>query len=259
MPGEEWYNNLLQITVKRGGKMLIKAVCEYNDEGCLVYAENFPGAFVRGRNYENATAKFPKEIESYLDWANGEAKIDSPIEIELVQSYKNDELRICDADSDVIFDSEREPLSREEYNKLKILALRSAMDLERMYDSIPNKKMNIVSPRDTFYGKIPSTAEEMYNHCMNITEYYFGEIGVDAENGPDILFCRSAGFAALEKHEGFLENRVFGGSYGEEWSLRKVLRRFIWHDRIHARAMYRRAYEAFWDAEIDNVFCFRRK
>lgn len=239
--------------------MIIKAVCEYNDEGCIVYADNFPGAFVRGRNYRNAIEKFPKEIESYLDWAEGEAKIDSPVEIELVQEKKNPELKICDADSDVIFDSEKEPLTKEEYNKLKILALRSAMDLERMYDSIPDKKMNIVPPRETFYGKIPSTAEEMYNHCMNITEYYFGEIGVSAENGPDILSCRQKGFEELEKQENFLQNKVFDGSYGEEWSLRKVLRRFIWHDRIHARAMYRRAYEAFWDSEIDNVFCFKRK
>ena len=128
-----------------------------------------------------------------------------------------------------------------------------------MYDSIPDKKMRIVPERNTFYGKIPSTAEEMYNHCMNITEYYFGEIGIDAENGPDILSCRAAGFEKLERQENFLENKVFDGSYGEEWSLRKVLRRFIWHDRIHARAMYRRAYEAFWDADIDNVFCFKRR
>ena len=239
--------------------MLIKAVCEYNEEGCLVYAENFPGAFVRGRNYQNAIAKFPKEIETWLDWANGESKSGEVFEIELVQEKKNDELRICDADSDVIFDSEKEPLTREEYNRLKILALRSAMDFERMYDSIPDKKMNIVPPRETFYGKIPSTAEEMYNHCMNITEYYFGEIGVFAENGPDILSCRQKGFAELEKQENFLENKVFDGSYGEEWSLKKVLRRFIWHDRIHARAMYRRAFEAFWDSEIDNVFCFKVK
>lgn len=239
--------------------MLIKAVCEYNDEGCLVYAENFPGAFVRGRNYQNAIAKFPKEIETWLDWANGESKSGEVFEIELVQEKKNDELRICDADSDVIFDSEKEPLTREEYNRLKILALRSAMDFERMYDSIPDKKMNIVPQRETFYGKIPSTAEEMYNHCMNITEYYFGEIGVFAENGPDILSCRQKGFAELEKQENFLENKVFDGSYGEEWSLKKVLRRFIWHDRIHARAMYRRAFEAFWDSEIDNVFCFKVK
>ena len=79
------------------------------------------------------------------------------------------------------------------------------------------------------------------------------------KNGPDILSCRQKGFEELEKQEDFLQNKVFDGSYGEEWSLRKVLRRFIWHDRIHARAMYRRAYEAFWDAEIDNVFHFKRK
>lgn len=239
--------------------MVVRAVCEYNDEGCIVYAENFPGAFVRGRNYENAVAKFKNEIESWLDRVNGEARIEEPFEVELVQEKKNPDLKICDADSDVIFDSEREPLSKEEYNKLKILALRSAMDLERMYDSIPDKNMNIVPPRETFYGKIPSTAKEMYDHCMNITEYYFGEIDVEAENGPDILSCRAAGFEKLEKQEGFLENKVFDGSYGEEWSLRKVLRRFIWHDRIHARAMYRRAFEAFWDADIDNVFHFKRK
>lgn len=238
--------------------MVINAVCEYNDDGCIVYAENFPGAFVRGRNYENAIAKFPSEIESWLDWAIGDSKIDSKIEIKLIQEKKS-ELKVCDADSDVIFDSEREPLTKEEYNKLKILALRSAMDFERLYDSVPEKNMNITQPRETFYGKIPSTAKEMYDHCMNITEYYFGEIGIDVENGPDILSCRSKGFATLEKQEGFLENKVFMGSYGEEWSLKKVLRRFIWHDRIHARAMYRRAYEAFWDADIDNVFCFKRR
>ncbi len=238
--------------------MLLKAICEYNDEGALVYAENFPGAFARGRNYQNAIAKFPKEIESWLLWEKGEAEME-PLEIELIQEKKNDGLRICDADSDIIFDSEREPLTREEYQKLKILALRSAMDFDRLYDSVPDKKMVISPERKTFYGEIPSTAEEMYNHTMNVNSYYFREIGIEAENGPDILSCRSKGFEILEKQEGFLENKVFDGSYGEEWSLRKVLRRFIWHDRIHAKAMYRRAFEAFWDDEIDNVFCFKIK
>lgn len=237
--------------------MKIKAVCEYNDGGCLVYAENFPGAFVRGRNYKNAIASFPKEIESYLLWREGDFD-EEPVEIELVEEKLNEELNICDADSDIIFSSEKEPLTREEYNRLKVLALRSAMDFDRLYDSIPDKKMRLRPERETFYGKIPSTAEEMYLHTMNVNSYYFGEIGIDAENGPDILSCRSAGFAALEKTESFLENPVYEGSYGEEWSLRKMLRRFIWHDRIHAKALYRRAFDAFWDSDIDNVFCFRR-
>ena len=31
------------------------------------------------------------------------------------------------------------------------------------------------------------------------------------------------------------------GSYDEDWTLRKGLRRFVWHDRIHGRAMWRMA------------------
>lgn len=238
--------------------MLLKTVCEYNEDGYLVYAENFPGAFVRGRTLKGAMEKFPREMESYLLWTNGTETPDLRLEMESVLE-KESELNIKDADSDVIFPGEREPLTKEEYTKLKILALRSAMDFERLYDSVPNKKAPLVPERETFYGKIPSTAEEMYLHTMNVNSYYFGEIGVDAENGPDILSCRAKGFEELEKRDGYLENPVLVGSYDEEWSLRKVLRRFIWHDRIHAKAMYRRAYEAFWDDEIDNVFCFKLK
>jgi light-regulated signal transduction histidine kinase (bacteriophytochrome) len=160
-----------------GGKMIVKAVCEYNEKGCLVYAENFPGAFVRGRNYENAIAKFPKEIESWLDWANGEAKIESPIEIELVQK-KERELNVSDADSDIIFDSEREPLTKEEYQKLKILALRSAMDFERMYDSIPDKKMRIALERDNFYGKEIIIADDGVPIEENVVEHIFEPFAV---------------------------------------------------------------------------------
>lgn len=54
----------------------------------------------------------------------------------------------------------------------------------------------------------------------------------------------------------FLQNTVRKGSYGEDWSLRKVLRRFIWHDRIHARAMYRMAIKVFGAESIVNPFYF---
>lgn len=43
---------------------------------------------------------------------------------------------------------------------------------------------------------------------------------------------------------------------GEEWSLHKVPRRFIRHDRIHARAIYRMAKRLFPHASIDGGFCF---
>ena len=78
----------------------------------------------------------------------------------------------------------------------------------------------------------------------------------DADNEGSILKCRKRGFELLESTPGFLNNLLQEGSYGEMWSVRKVLRRFIWHDRIHAKAMWRMARKTFEKAEIENIFHF---
>ena len=96
----------------------------------------------------------------------------------------------------------------------------------------------------------------MYEHTKNVNTYYFGEIGVQTDNEGTIAACRERGFALLESQPGYLENTVYLGSYEEEWSLRKVLRRFIWHDRIHAKAMYRMAVKTFGGTAVPNVFSF---
>ena len=95
----------------------------------------------------------------------------------------------------------------------------------------------------------------MYLHTKNVNSYYFGEIGVRADNQGSILDCRRRGFEQLEQHPDFLCNRVFEGSYGESWTLRKLLRRFIWHDRIHGKALYRMAARVFGETSVANPFC----
>ena len=169
---------------------------------------------------------------------------------------KVSELAICDADSDVLFESEKAPLTAEEYKKLKALALKSAQDFLALYDSVPDKNATTAPERKTFYGRVPRTANEMYEHTKNVNTYYFAEIAVDADNDGNIYECRKRGFEALEAKGDFLENVVVAGSYGEDWSLRKVLRRFIWHDRIHAKAMYRMATKVFGAESIENPFSF---
>ena len=49
---------------------------------------------------------------------------------------------------------------------------------------------------------------------------------------------------------------MVAGSYDEEWCLRKVLRRFLWHDLIHAKAMYRMAVKTFGAGAVPDVFRF---
>ena len=60
---------------------------------------------------------------------------------------------------------------------------------------------------------------------------------------------------ALMSNGGILWNH---GSFDEEWSLRKVLRRFIWHDRIHGKAMYRMAVKTFGQDSVPDVFRFEK-
>lgn len=233
--------------------MKIRCIWEHNGNDTLLYSDNYIGAFTRGATKELALAKMQKEIESYLLWKN--AVMPEALEIEIVQQKESD-LQICDADSDVIFENEKFPLSAEEYAQLKELALKSAYDFHTLYTQIPDKNKSALQERKTFYGMIPRTAKEMYEHTKGVNAYYFEEIEIPADNDGTIYECREKGFELLEAQPDFLSNKVFLGSYDEEWSVRKVLRRFIWHDRIHAKAMYRMAQKTFGAKVVEDVFKF---
>ena len=233
--------------------MTINCVWEHNGNDTLLYATNFVGAYTRGESLEIAKAKMPQEIVSYCNWLGMDAAGKTEI---VIVGEKRSELTIRDADSDVLFESEKEPLTAEEYKKLKALALKSAQDFLALYDSVPDKNATAAPERKTFYGKVPRSADEMYEHTKNVNTYYFAEIAVDADHDGNIYECRKRGFESLESNPDFLQNTVRKGSYGEDWSLRKVLRRFIWHDRIHARAMYRMATKVFGAESIENPFYF---
>lgn len=233
--------------------MTINCVWEHNGRDTLLYAVDFVGAYTRGETLEAAVRKMQAEICSYLKWCGKKAV--TSMDIAIIEE-KVSELAICDADSDVLFESEQAPLTTEEYEALKALALKSAKDFLALYESIPDKDAAAAPERKSFYGPVPRTANEMYEHTKNVNTYYFAEIAVDADHDGNIYECRKRGFEALESSPDFLQNTVRKGSYGEDWSLRKVLRRFIWHDRIHAKAMYRMATKVFGAESIVNPFYF---
>jgi hypothetical protein len=233
--------------------MKIRCIWEHNREDSILYAENYIGAFARGPSLEEAILKMPLEIKRFQLW-KGETPVDDPV-IEIVQEKETD-LQIKDADSDVLFDSEAAPLRAEEYRYLKTAAMKSAEDFQTLYGVFPDKNSSANPKRRTFYGDVPRTAEEMYQHTKNVNAYYFSEIGVDADNEGTIVSCRARGFDILETIPDFLSLETVTGSYDELWSVRKVLRRFIWHDRIHAKAMYRMGVLTFGADVIPDLFRF---
>lgn len=234
-------------------ELTVKCVWEHNGNDTLLYAVEQIGAFTRADRLNAAIAKMPDEIRSYSKWCGN--NVPERIGVDVV-GEKCSDLRINDADSDVLFERETIPLRLEEYRLLKSLAMKSAKDFLSLYGSIPDKTATDIPDRNTFYGLLPRSADEMYAHTKNVTEYYFAEIGVNTDNSGDIVACRERGFSRLETKSDFLQNEVIIGSFGEGWSLRKLIRRFIWHDRIHAKAMFRMACRVFGSESIVNPFCF---
>ncbi len=231
----------------------MRCVWEHNVDDTLLYSLDCIGAFTRGQTLAIAMEKMEQELASYRKWSGRAA---SSGEAVIVVQQKESKLNIRDADSDVIFDAECDDLSMKEYRELKELALKSAADFDRLYRSVPDPDVSCLSKRLTFYGQVPTTAREMYEHTKSVNEYYFAEIGIDADNEGTISECRQRGFDVLEQRQNFLHLPVIEGSYSELWSLRKVLRRFIWHDRIHAKAMYRMAVRTFGEGAVPDVFFF---
>ena len=145
--------------------MRIQCVWEHNGNDSLLYACNVPGAYARGESLEAALAKMPGEIAAFLRWKGGKAP--EALEIAVIQE-KSSALEIRDADSDVLFESEKGPLTRAQYDALKALALQSAADFLALYEAIPDKHSTVLPERKTFYGDVPRTAEEMSLHTTHV-------------------------------------------------------------------------------------------
>jgi len=73
---------------------------------------------------------------------------------------------------------------------------------------------------------------------VDVQLYYLKNIEASAAIGPDIVEGRLCTIEAIRAKYSAEGNRLYE-SPEEKWTVRKVMRRLIWHDRIHARAIER--------------------
>ena len=179
-------------------------------------------------------------------------------EFRTVLEYKSP-AAVEDGETRVLFPSERLPMSMATYTQLKSLCLRSAKDIETQFFSIPQKDRALVKSRRCFYGRLPQTSREMQKHITAVQAAYASRLGIALDPDGDLFTERMKLFTQLEAAPQFLENKIIEDETGEAWTRKKLLRRLLWHDRIHARAMYRKAI-TFWQKErIENPFRFAGK
>lgn len=210
----------------------MKVVYETNGKGYLGWIEDLPGAYVRGKTIEEARNKYKKEIEEYEQWLDIEVNDVSRIDEVIVHS----DLMIEDADSNIILEVEMKEYENinDFYHECE-LAFLSAKRVDSIYNKCKNK--NIVDNskvRNTFYGNVYSTIFDQYKHICNVQQYYLGQVGLEADIDLDIIKGRKNTIDELIKKYKEEGNKLFNNDE-EDWSIRKVMRRLIWHDRIHAK------------------------
>ena len=49
----------------------IEVIAEYNENGAMLWADAYPGAYSRGETVSAALEKFPKALSEYAAWAHG--------------------------------------------------------------------------------------------------------------------------------------------------------------------------------------------
>ena len=115
----------------------LHCVWEHNGGDTLLYAADaeFFGVYARGTSREEALQKISRDAAAYCRWRD--VPVPGGFTVEVVQEQEST-LQICDADSDVLFDTERPPLTFAEYAALRDRTLRSARDFLALYRAVPD-------------------------------------------------------------------------------------------------------------------------
>lgn len=233
---------------------LIRVAVEENPKGIMIHLIDMPGAFTRAEKLSDAISKIVGEAKMYASWV-GKTYQQSAYKIEIVQK-ETTQAQLDDGDTEILTLRDKN-FDASYFQHLKMLALKSAEDFQKLYDSLPNKEfIDITKNRTTFYGKIPSNAKEMLFHVDEVKTYYLSRINISfSEEESDFVSDRYKSIRLIESGNQACCNQLFFVD-DEYWTTAKVLRRFIWHDRIHARALYRFAVKIWGYTNISNVFSF---
>jgi hypothetical protein len=145
-----------------------------------------------------------------------------------------------DGDSTILLDADREPYrDGADFDRDCGRMDLSARKLRQLYEACPRPDAIVAGKvRATFYGEVPATIEAQLRHVVGCHGYYLWSIGIEAVSPGELLAGRR-GLIDLLRSRFRAEGNWAHRAPDEDWTLRKVVRRVVWHDRLHARAMAR--------------------
>jgi len=211
---------------------------ETNGRGCLGFIVQLPGAYVRAPTETEALTKVRLEMASYYRWLG----IKAPLLVRtMITQWHQSQIKVEDADSEILLDADRKPFQKDEFRLLLDLVKYSGETFFKAYENAEHKDwVDESKRRSAFYGAVPSTIGAVMEHVSTTQHFYLARMGVQMENGTDDFLeirVRCADQLVRLYEMGISSSVVASGE--ELWTLKKVMRRLIWHDRIHGQAIIR--------------------
>lgn len=213
----------------------------------MAHVLDLPGCFARAPSREGALAGLPRAIRSYYDWLRRHGQpapsVEEAIEVEVAGEQRGVG-PFEHGDAAALFPPERAPISQEEMAVYFRLMDYARADLLALVEGLPDEVL------DWAPGPEAVTVRRLLRHVGNAEQWYVSRLVPpetlpapwdEDEDMPLFEFLemeRRTAVARLRRldasERGHVVHPTLWTDYPEEaWTLRKVLRRFLEHEREH--------------------------
>ena len=232
----------------------IDVYLELREDGqCIAHLLALPGCFVVGRDQAAAMAKLPDAVKAYAAWSaqHGEQNkfVSEPLDFAVAETVGSTGALHPD-DQAALFAPEKAPLSQSELERFLRLAAYNRADLLAAIRGLSG------TMRHWRPGPNRMSIEQILRHIARADRWYVSRLWAEAEVPADwfapddeiptmrfLTGMRETAVSHLRRLSTTQRNRVFTPAFRtenptEQWSARKVMRRFLEHEREHIEHIY---------------------
>lgn len=223
--------------------MSVEVCLEVGPRAAGAFVPNCPGCWVFGRNQESAINKVKAAVSEWYTWAKGHGEV-----VEIPPAIRVEPAEVMHVTYNPAEAGKPEPLFWSE-----VLPV-STKDIERTLRLMEYSRRDLLGAcsnldRRAFRWKPnegPRTIGNCLNHIAIVEWWYITRLNIDLpEDLPGDVFelldytrrlaKRSLGRLSKEKRRRIFQPKKDPSPICDLWTARKVLRRFVDHERLHTR------------------------
>jgi len=226
-------------------------------EGGWTYAWVFdlPGCFSRGSSPQAAIEVLPRRVERFLGWLREfEPTPHERAEIAVAEEIRDESCPVKLGDTRALFAWDRQAPSEEEFEQDLRWMEYNRRTLLSLVDGLPSDALDRGEEGPDIHRLGAPTIRRILRHVGGAEYWYLTRIPTQAqlptEEPRNVFAALSVVRAAAEPvlRELFrtspdraveVPQKTWSGTFTEGWTLRKILRRALWHEQFHIEEIRR--------------------